>query len=235
VSELPSETSTLPPVEQAAADAVDTKGRRWLIVLVALAVVGVLVLGLGFAVLWFTSQDRDGEQNDAIRTLSGQGAQLQEQVRSLGGTPVVTPEQLAGPAGVAGERGAPGAAGATGPPGPAGTPGAPGATGPPGVPGTPGEPGTPGSAGTDGQNGAPGEPGPSGPQGPVGPQGVQGEQGPQGEVGPQGPPPASFTIQDGLLTRSCTRDPGSPDNAATYTCTAAMGDESSVQLMSLES
>lgn len=174
-----SETSTLPPVEQAAADAVDTRGRRWLIILVALVVVGVLVLSALFAVLWFSSRDRDAEQDGAINTLAGQGVALQEQVRSLGGTPVVTPEQLAGPAGVAGERGA---TGATGPQGP------PGATGPAGEPGTPGQPGAPGTAGVDGQNGAPGETGPAGPQGEPGPAGPVGETGPQGPPGPQGEP-----------------------------------------------
>jgi type II secretory pathway pseudopilin PulG len=180
-----SETSTLPPVEpdpveQAAADAVDTKGRRWLIALVALAVVGVLVLGISFFVLW----QRGAEQNDAIRTLASQGTQLQDQVRSLGGTPVVSNEQISGPAGVAGERGE---AGAQGIPGPQGLPGA---TGPTGEPGTSGQPGAPGTAGVDGQNGVPGEAGPAGPQGepgPAGPAGETGPQGPQGEPGLQGP------------------------------------------------
>lgn len=180
-----SETSTLPPVEsdlveQAAADAVDTKGRRWLFVLVAVAVAGVLVLGVSFFVLW----QREAGLNDAIRTLASQGTQLQDQVRSLGGTPVVSNEQISGPAGVAGERGE---AGAQGIPGPQGLPGA---TGPTGEPGIPGQPGAPGTAGVDGQNGVPGEAGPAGPQGepgPAGPAGETGPQGPQGEPGLQGP------------------------------------------------
>lgn len=227
-----SETSMLPPVEQAAEDARDTRGTRWLKILVGLAVLGVLLLGLGFAISWQASSARDGEQNDAIRTLSGQGTALQDQVRSLGAVPVVTPEQLAGPAGVAGERGATGAAGAQGLPGADST--VPGPQGAPGVSGSPGEPGSPGVPGTPGQDGA------TGPQGPAGAPGadstVPGPQGQQGETGPAGPPPAGFTIEDPLLgARSCTRDPGSPDNAATYTCTAALGDPSSVRLMSLES
>lgn len=44
-------------------------------------------------------------------------------------------------------------------------------------------------------------------------------KGETGAQGPQGPPPKSFTISNGVLgTQTCTRDAGSPDNAATYTC-----------------
>ena len=53
-----SDTSTMPrQAERAARDAVDTKGTRWLVILVVLVVLGVLVLGTGFAFLWFTTQD----------------------------------------------------------------------------------------------------------------------------------------------------------------------------------
>ena len=227
-----SETSTLPPVEQAAADAVDTKGRRWLFILVALAVAGVLVLGISFLVLW----QRGAEQNDAIRTLASQGSQLQDQVRSLGGTPVVSNEQIAGPAGVAGERGAAGPAGPPGPPGADST--VPGPQGPPGadstVPGPAGPAGPPGLPGADST--VPGPQGPAGADSTVpGPAGAPGPAGPSGEPGPAGPPgqpPAGFTITDPVLgDRNCTRDPGSPDNAATYTCTAALGDSTNVKLV----
>lgn len=221
-------TSTMPAVEKAAADAVDTRGRRLLYVLVALVVLGVVVLGIAFLVLW----QRGGEQNDAIRTLTSQGTALQDQVRSLGATPVVTPEQLAGPAGVAGERGA------TGEPGPAGTPGSdglPGSPGPAGEPGTAGSPGPAGSDGLNGQNGADGNPGPAGPQGDPGPAGPQGDPGATGPAGEPGKPPASFTITDPPFgDRTCTRDPGSPDDAATYTCTTALGSSSGVRLLSLQ-
>jgi hypothetical protein len=70
-----------------------------------------------------------------------------------------------------------------------------------------------------------GLPGPAGPQGPQGEQGAQGEPGPQGPSGPAGPqgqqgqPPNSWVAPDGqggLLF--CTRDPGSPDEAPTYSC-----------------
>lgn len=165
--------------ERAAAEAVDGPGTRWLKILVALSIVGVLLLGAGFVISWRASAARDVEQDGAIRTLTGQSTQLQDQVRSLGGTPVVTAEQIAGPAGVAGERGATGLPGSTGPVGPAG---------PSGEPGTPGQPGTPGPAGADGQNGVPGETGPAGSQGEPGPAGPVGETGPQGPAGPQGEP-----------------------------------------------
>lgn len=221
-----SDTSTLTPVEQAAADAVDTRGRRWLFILVGVVVAAVVVLGVLFVVLWISSAEHDETQNSAITDLGNKATALQDQVRSLGGTPVVSPEQIAGPAGVAGERGATGAAGPQGPAGPAGPSGAPGSPGPTGGPGTPGQPGAPGSAGVDGQDGAPGEAGPAGPQG---------EPGPAGPAGTPGQPPAGFTITDPVLgDRTCTRDPGSPDDAATYTCTAAFGDASSVRLLSVE-
>lgn len=223
-------TSQMPPVEQAAADAVDTRGTRWLKILVALAVAGVLLLGAGFAISWQASSDRDGEQNDAIRTLSGQGTALQDQVRSLGAVPVVTPEQLAGPAGVAGERGAQGLPGVAGP---QGLPGAdstvPGPQGVPGASGSPGEPGSPGVPGAPGQDST--VPGPQGPRGEPGADSTV--PGPQGQQGPVGPPPASFTIKDPLFgDRSCTRD-NADDSAPTYTCTAALGDSSNVRLLSV--
>lgn len=107
---------------------------------------------------------------------------LQEQVRRMGGTPVVANV----PQPIPGERGEDGDAGLPGPPGRDGRDGPPG---PPGAPGMPGVPGEDGEDGTDGQNGAEG---PSGPPGSPGPPGEPGPRGPQGEEGPQGeqgPPP----------------------------------------------
>lgn len=73
--------------------------------------------------------------------------------------------------------------------------------GPPGAAGQAGADGQPGQNGADGRPGADGQP---------------------GAPGPTGPPPAGFTIvEDTGTTKRCTRDPGSPDAAATYTCTAA--------------
>lgn len=217
-------TSAMPrAAERAAADAVDTTGRRWLVILIAVAVLGVLVLGAGFVIQWRAFQDRDGEQDGAIHTLTDQGTALQDQVRSLGATPVVTPEQLAGPAGVAGERGATGAAGSQGPAGADST-----------VPGPQGEPGqdgadstVPGPAGAPGPAGSAGEPGPAGPQG---------DPGQQGETGAPGKPPSSFTITDVDVLggdRTCVRD-NTDDTNPTYTCTAAAGDTSGVRLISME-
>jgi len=196
-----SETSTLPPVEQAAADAVDTRGRRWFAALLALVVLGVVGLGIMYTTEW----RRGAERDDAIRSLTSQGTQLQDQVRSLGAVPVVTPEQLAGPAGVAGERGA---TGAVGPMGPQGLPGAdstvPGPAGEPGASGTPGEPGSPGAPGAPGQDGATG---PAGPQGDVGPQGPQGEPGPAGPTCPPGTHVETVSYGVGLQTGpACVND-----------------------------
>lgn len=42
---------------------------------------------------------------------------------------------------------------------------------------------------------------------------------PKGDTGADGKPPASWTYRDELGgTHTCSRDPGSPDDAATYTC-----------------
>ncbi|MDN5931546.1 MAG: hypothetical protein L0I24_10870 [Pseudonocardia sp.] len=114
----------------------------------------------------------------------------------------------------------------------------------PGVPGRPGEPGAPGAPGAPGQPGVPGPPGPVGPPGPAGADstipgpagqdgqdgtngtdGVPGADGAPGMDGADGDPPAGFTFVDGTGTQqTCTRDPGSPDDSATYTCTASSGD-----------
>lgn len=112
---------------------------------------------------------------------------LAEQVRDLGGKPVVTPpppEQ-----GPRGERGLPGI----------GIEGPRGETGPRGRPPSSGEllaaatralranPPPPGEDGRDGRNGIDGEDGEDGTDGADGRDGVDGEQGPQGEPGPSCP------------------------------------------------
>jgi hypothetical protein len=95
--------------------------------------------------------------------------QLAQQVRQLGGTPVVQPSQLPGPTG------------AQGIPGPVGP------TGPAGVNGLNGSNGAAGRNGANGQNGAAGPAGMPGPIGPAGPSGSPGATGPTGPVGPTGP------------------------------------------------
>lgn len=72
--------------------------------------------------------------------------------------------------------------------------------------------GADGRDGIDGQDGADGA------------DGQDGIDGQDGRDGAPGPPPAGFTFVDDLgRTQTCTRDPGSPDEAATYTCTAQDG------------
>jgi hypothetical protein len=104
-----------------------------------------------------------------------------------------------------------------GPSGAEGVPGAPGLPGTSGTPGAAGQAGANGINGTNGANGTDGLPGPSGSagiQGDKGDKGDTGVKGDKGDTGAQGAPPASFTFSG----QTCTRDPGSPDNAATYTC-----------------
>lgn len=68
-----------------------------------------------------------------------------------------------------------------------------------------------GRDGTDGRDGADGRDGTDG---------QDGQDGQDGAGGPPGPPPAGFSIvEDDGTTKRCARDPGSPDAAATYTCT----------------
>lgn len=115
-------------------------------------------------------------QHDATNTLSTQANLLADQVRRLGGTPVVVPAQP-GPAGSTG------ATGAQGQRGPQGIPGESppclamatqcvGATGPAGPAGPAGAEGKAGAAGTQGPGGPAGPAGADGQTGPAGPQGV---------------------------------------------------------------
>lgn len=126
--------------------------------------------------------------------------------------------------------GATGATGATGPQGPEGVPGRDGrdgGPGPPGPAGATGEPGPAGSNGSDGVNGADGKDGADGADGPPGP---------AGPPGAAGKPPAGFTFVDDLgRTQSCTRDADSPDDAATYTCTASTAAANTAEPMRLTS
>jgi hypothetical protein len=89
---------------------------------------------------------------------------LAEQVRSLGGEPVVEPSDLpqVGPQGDIGPQGPAGATGATGPRGPRGPKGVPGPAGATGAKGDPGPAGQDGKDGTDGTDGADGAAGPAG-------------------------------------------------------------------------
>jgi len=127
---------------------------------------------------------------------------LAQQVRSMGGTPVVS----ASP----GEPGSPGASGNRGIPGVRGPVGNGGSPGVPGVIGPTGPSGAPGAAGQPGQDGTPGQPG-IGEQGPQGEKGDKGEKGDQGEQGPTGPAPATVFCQPpgigGGTAWTCTTTP----------------------------
>jgi Collagen triple helix repeat (20 copies) len=137
----------------------------------ALVLVGVLVIVIGAT--YITAVIASGQADRA--RLERQVESLAEQVRGLGGVPVVSPSP-----------GAPGRPGTPGAPGQPGSPGTPGDRGPAGPSGSPGASGAPGSPGTPGQPGSAGQPGQDGAQGPPGP---QGEQGPRGEQGAPGETP----------------------------------------------
>lgn len=198
--------------------------RRWnkvLLGLIALAVLG------GYIFTWFVSRDvaTNAARQELLRgTVAGlEQANVERERAGLPQIPIqdvianldqdgivsaVTTTVLAriesdprfrGPVGAAGLPGVPGA------PGTAGTPGAAGSAGADGVQGAPGAAGLPGANGIDGANGTNGADGSPGPAGPAGA---------QGSPGAAGKPPASFTFSN----QTCTRDAGSPDDAATYTC-----------------
>lgn len=197
-----------------AARARDTRGHRVLWALVALTILGVLALSY---TVWSVT-GHSSAQDGAI-------TQLGDQVRSLGAVPVVTPETVPGAAGLPGAAGVDGAPGAQGVPGVSGTPGAPGVNGqspaclstPPQCQGADGAPGAAGAAGV-------GVPGADGTPGKDGQDGAPGKDGADGAPGADGKPPAGFSFTDPLgRTQNCTRDTGSPDDAATYTCTTSGG------------
>ncbi|WP_211246647.1 hypothetical protein [Amycolatopsis taiwanensis] len=204
-------------VQPAARSARDSRSHRLIYVAGALLVLGII----GLAVLWWGQHQQIAQLRADGNTTASQAQQLAQQVRSLGGTPVVEPP-VPGPQGPQGE---PGAAGAAGAPGPQGPPGPVGVAGPPGPAGPSG---APGASGRDGKDGATGPAGPSGAQGPAGPAGPQGPQGPPGPPGPAGAsgapgqPPSGWTATypDGS-TETCTRSSNFDPSAPTYTCTVA--------------
>lgn len=139
-------------------------------VLAALAFVLLTIAGL---------QDDLKEANKARNALV-------DQVRELGGKPVV------GPAGKAGQKGD------KGDPGNPGTNGINGQNGTDGKDGSNGADGTEGAAGKDGKDGATG---PQGEKGDTGPKGDTGAQGPQGEKGADGQTcPDGFTLGPAIVT-----------------------------------
>lgn len=172
----------------------------------AVAIVATVLIAGGL--VWAGAQmghARDQEQKRADTAVSG-AEQLCQQVRQLGGTCVVDPDELRGEQGPEGPVGPPGPPGVPGLPGTAGTDGQPGATGPPGGRG---ESGPAGAAGKDGAAGLPGPTGAQGPQGPEGPPGPQGEAGPAGAQCPDGTHAETVTVLTAEGTRqiaTCVRD-----------------------------
>nr|SAP16333.1 Phage tail fiber protein [Nonomuraea gerenzanensis] len=150
---------------------------------------------------------------ERVRQAESDRTVLTEQVKKLGGVPLVSPSP-----GPPGERGDAGPRGLQGPPGPAGPTGPRGAAGQPGRDGSPGPSGPPGMQGPKGdpgEQGARGEPGETvtGPPDPAGERGPQGEPGPRGEAGP---PPSGWTFTYAGVTYTCTP---AESGSTTYTCT----------------
>lgn len=181
-------------VQPAAEQARDERSHRLLYLAGAMIVVGLL----GLAVWAWLSIDglRDdvaAAQGDAHAATSsasdaaGRAQQLYDQVKQLGGTPVVQPPPPV----------------AVGPTGPAGQPGATGATGPTGAAGqsppclfTPQQcQGADGKPGADGPQGGPGPTGPAGVAGKDGQPGADGKPGADGAPGKDGAPGVSVTRQ----------------------------------------
>ena len=136
------------------------------------------VVGLAFAIvagLAYVSQ-----VSDRVERLESDRSALSQQVRDLGGTPVV------GPRGENGLDGADGQTGPSGPPGPTGAAGVDGQDGTDGVPGSPGPTGPAGPSGQPGMDGTHGRDGIDGEPGPTGPVGPQGDQGPPASACPTG-------------------------------------------------
>ncbi|PWW50274.1 collagen-like domain-containing protein [Actinokineospora spheciospongiae] len=138
------------------------RGHRLVWIALAALVVGLAVAGWAVLDLSSSTRARDGDQDRTITELveRADGAttdarRLAEQVRELGGVPVVQPGNPGDP-GPQGQQGNPGPAGPAGPAGPQGGPGAKG------DPGEPGDPGPQGERGQQGEPGSPGEPGPPG-------------------------------------------------------------------------
>lgn len=169
--------------------------RRALTYLAAGVLVGCLAAGgWYFGSRIGSLQDQADELKTQADSNGRDARQLADQVKDLGGDPVVEPP-------AASERGADGAAGADGRDGPAGKDGANGRDGPPGRDGDDGPPGAGGPPGSEGQAGAtpPCMAEPAQCRGGDGADGRDGQDGAQGQPGP--------TCPNGYTARSRTYDP----------------------------
>jgi hypothetical protein len=181
-------------VSRAAEAAIDHRGHKLMWICLGAVVVGLALLAVALVSV-LSGQDRQGDAITSLRAQADRAVsaaqQLADQVRSMGGQPVVQPPApgAQGPAGAAGAQGPQGVSGPTGPSGP------PGPTGPSGAPGAGGDTGPAGSDGAAGADGAPG------PQGPAGPTGPQGPQGPKGDTGQPGPAcPSGYIARPAVIT-----------------------------------
>jgi hypothetical protein len=206
------------PIERAIVQPAAREARRSHVLIYA-AGVAVVVGVLGLALLWWAQHQQIDQLRADGNTTAAQAQQLAQQVRSLGGTPVVQPA-APGPQGPQGLPGQNGATGPMGPPGPAGAPGVTGPAGPTGPPGAPGADGKDGVNGQDGETGPAGPTGEAGPAGPAGPQGPAGPPGPAGAAGEPGQPPSGWTTTypDGS-TETCSRAPNFDPASPQYECT----------------
>lgn len=184
------------------------RNRTTLFALNAVAVLGLLALGIAVAVLFSresTREEMNNKQDVAINQLT---RELSSVCREADPTQVLPdtvkqaceraergekPEILQGPQGDPGPQGEPGPKGDDGDVGPKGD------KGDPGTPGTPGEPGTDGEPGDDGEQGVPG------PQGPPGEKGEKGDKGDKGDPGEPGDPAPS--CPEGFIAQTRPYDP----------------------------
>ncbi|WP_433520154.1 hypothetical protein ACQP2T_63485 (plasmid) [Nonomuraea sp. CA-143628] len=183
-----------------------------------------LAAAVAFAGLMAAGMAAIGDVRSQLRKAESDGHVLSEQVKRLGGVPLVSlspgPPGERGPVGPAGQTvtGPRGLTGPSGPPGPAGRDGKPGkdgavgATGVPGLQGVPGQKGEKGDPGPPGGKGEAGADGKDGKDGSAGPKGEQGEPGPRGETGPA---PTSWTFAIAGITYQCTP---TETGSTTYSC-----------------
>lgn len=177
----------------------------------------LVLLMLGVVVAFLLAAGLLTVQHDANRDcVSGDrrgpckaAAALQQQVKSLGATPVTTvppvPTPVHGAQGIQGEQGVPGNQGESGATGPRGSRGP---AGPTGARGPVGENGGAGPIGPQGETGPPGTDGASGSPGPSGPAGETGPAGPPGPTGPAGPDECKDT--GGIWTTVTPHPDGTP-------------------------
>lgn len=154
--------------------------------------------------------DRAALRGEVVALKKGSAA-LEAQVRGLGATPVVDPNETP-PLIIPGPRG---------PVGPMGPRGRAGKNGKDGDDGDVGTPGTSGADGANGKDGGPGPAGPPGPSGPSGPAGADGKDGTNGADGKDGRSVESVSCDRGVGTFTFTYSDGTTQ---TVQCTPGAGE-----------